>query len=93
MLVELTDIKGETWWVNPAYVRVIREKKGRTEIWVTGHTTVIRVERPVAEVVTEISVALQGVNPMTAVQAGVQQAQNAAAAAASTAAINPAVMG
>lgn len=93
MLVEVTDIKGQAWWVNPAYVRMMREKRGRTEIWVTGHTGVLKTERPIAELVTDISAALQGMSAMTAVQAGVQQAQDAAAAAAATGAANPAMMG
>lgn len=92
MLVELTDVKGETWWVNPAYVRIMREKKGRTEIWVTGNTSTLKIERPLVEVATEISAALQAMSSLSAVNASIDQAQQAAQAA-SAAGVNAAVMG
>ncbi|MEL7473893.1 MAG: hypothetical protein AAGK04_11305 [Planctomycetota bacterium] len=94
MLVELTDIKGETWFVNPSYVYLMHEKKGRTQVWVTGHSVPLKIDRPLLEVSTEISAALQTIagTSMTGPQAGVQQAQQAAQAA-TTAATTAAFMG
>ncbi|MEM9066326.1 MAG: hypothetical protein AAGB51_12640 [Planctomycetota bacterium] len=58
MLFKVTDIKGDTRWINPTYVRLIRERKNRTEIWVAGNSVAIYVDRPLDEVANVINAAL-----------------------------------
>lgn len=34
MLVKFTDVKGVNYWVNPLHVKMLREKKGLTEVFI-----------------------------------------------------------
>ena len=58
MLVKVTDIKGNERWINAAYVRLIRSRANRTEIWVLGNTTAIMVDRPLDEVAQVFNAAM-----------------------------------
>ncbi|MEM1329364.1 MAG: hypothetical protein AAGG07_02255 [Planctomycetota bacterium] len=58
MLVKVTDIKGNDRWINAAYVRLIRWRSNRTEIWVAGNTTAILIDRPLDEVAEVLNAAM-----------------------------------
>lgn len=68
MLVKLVDTKDETYWINPLYVRVLREKKGITEVHcVAGGgvmTGVIKIKEPIDEVAMQLNVGLLGENSL-----------------------------
>ncbi len=58
MLVPLTNVKGETQWINPLHVIAVRERKGRAEVQVLAVPLPIRVERSAREVADDVSAAL-----------------------------------
>lgn len=58
MLFKVKDIKGDERWINPTYVRLIRSRKNKTEIWVAGNNVAIYVDRELDEVAAVINAAL-----------------------------------
>lgn len=92
MLVRLKDHKDETVWINPVYVRLLRQKKVYTEVYVvTGSgasTGLIKCKEPIDEIAMQINVGLLGESGLP------PGAENAAMpAASSNPAINAALMG
>jgi len=58
MLFKVKDIKGDERWINPTYVRLIRRRKNKTEIWVAGNNVAIYIDRELDEVAAVINAAL-----------------------------------
>lgn len=84
MLVKLTDTRGRESWINPVYVRALREKSGVTEVCIQIPGTLgngIRVPKPMDEVAMAINVAMPDVSGLPPDES-VEEAQAAAAAAA-----------
>ncbi|MEO0512765.1 MAG: hypothetical protein AAF108_07705 [Planctomycetota bacterium] len=87
MLVKLFDIKDEVYWVNPAYVRVVREnpKKGYTEVHcVAGSgvaTGIIKIRQPIDDVAMSLNVAMIGATDLPPASTESQAANPAAQAA------------
>lgn len=62
MLVKLTDTKGLTYWLNPIHVKMLREKKGVTEIFLTINSSWpspnLKVKEPLDAIAAMISAAM-----------------------------------
>ena len=88
MLAKLVDHKGDELWVNPIYVRLLREKKGITEMLLTSgpgaSTGVVKIPQPLDEVAMTLNIAMVDPNELTPPenQAGGDAGSNAAISAA-----------
>lgn len=84
MLVKLTDTKGRAHWINPVYVRALREKGGVTEVCIQIPGMLgngLRVPQPMDEVAMAINVAMPDVGGYPPDES-VEESQQAAASAA-----------
>lgn len=86
MLVQVTDPKGKVFWINPLYVRFLKEKgQGRTEVMGvnTAWGTALVVDEPLDSLAERISMAMpvsEGIAAVIAAEDDQQQAAGAAAA-------------
>jgi len=58
MLFKVTDIKGDDRWINPTYVRLIRWRRKKTELWIAGQNHAIYVDRPLDDVASVVNAAM-----------------------------------
>ncbi|MCB9845146.1 MAG: hypothetical protein H6811_04060 [Phycisphaeraceae bacterium] len=62
MLVRLTDTKGRSAWINPIHVRLLREKKEITEVFITpvslGVSPVLRVPMRMDDVAAMLNASM-----------------------------------
>jgi len=58
MLFKLRDKKGVEWWVNPTHVRVIRQKKETTELWLSGEVQPLYLDQPLDTVAAVVNAAM-----------------------------------
>lgn len=83
MLVKLTDTKGRAHWINPVYVRALREKRGVTEVCIQIPGVIgtgLRVPQPMDDVAMTINVAMPDASYPP--DESLEEAQQAAASAA-----------
>ncbi len=79
MLVQVSDNKGKMYWINPLYVRMLKEKgKDRTEVIGVQSTwgTALIVDEPMDSLAERISVAMpvsEAVTSLLATQDDEQQ--------------------
>lgn len=90
MLVQVSDNKGKMYWINPLYVRMLKEKgKDRTEVVGVHSTwgTALVVDEPMDSLAERISVAMPVSEAVTALLATQDDEQRAASSAAGTSAV------
>ncbi len=66
MLFKVRDHKGTERWINPTYVRLLRDRKGKTEIWVAGQNHAVFVEHPMDKVADVVNSAMPIVDALPA---------------------------
>lgn len=62
MLIRLTDIKNLTHWINPIHVKMLRQKKGVTEVFITINPSwvspTIKTRIPIDELADMLNAAM-----------------------------------
>lgn len=66
MLFKVRDIKGTERWINPIYIRLVRWRRNKTELWISGNNMAIIVDRPLDEVANVINAAMPIVDALPA---------------------------
>jgi hypothetical protein len=66
MLFKVRDKKGVERWVNPIYVRVIRQKKNTTELWISGEVQPLYLDQPLDTVANVVNAAMPIVDALPA---------------------------
>jgi len=88
MLVKLTDAKGNEVWINPIHVKLIREKRGKSEIhmavgsaWGAAPAT-LKIRVPAEELVAVLNAGMPDMAYVPDEETGMDQSGDAAAASA-----------
>ncbi|MBX3363650.1 MAG: hypothetical protein KF866_02685 [Phycisphaeraceae bacterium] len=62
MLLKLIDAKGITHWVNPLHVKMLREKKGVTEVFITMNPSwpspTLKIKEPIDTIAALINASM-----------------------------------
>lgn len=66
MLFKVRDIKGNDRWINPIYIRLVRWRRNKTELWISGNNVAIIVDRPLDEVANVVNAAMPIVDALPA---------------------------
>ena len=66
MLFKVRDHKGTERWINPTYVRLLRARKDKTEIWVAGQNHAIYLDQPMDKVANVVNAAMPIVDALPA---------------------------
>jgi len=86
MLTKLTDVKGVEWWINPIHVKLIREKRGKSEVHMASpsvwgnQSPSLRVPIPADELAAVLNAAMPDMAFVPEDEGGMDDSGGAAAA-------------